>query len=225
MKIKIINSVFFSGLLLLISCQPEQVIPDQDKIFVSYGLSYSASQNKTTAEAFFAEETATGELMELKSPASITFDGDNLLYSTNTETYQKEFIGLKQGDFVYTNLNGLVQTNAIQMVSAINLVGVPDSQSVSSDLLIHFDTNPLAPDESYEITLRKQYTAAEIVIVSNSYPGSTAKIESSYLSQIGPGSLIFSLSRVKKSHALVESNSVGGECSIKYTVQDTVLLY
>jgi hypothetical protein len=224
-KIKILNSVLFNCFLLLISCQPEQPIPDQDRIFVSYGLNYSVSQNKTTAEAFFTEENATGEFIELKSPASITFNGDNLLYSTSTETYQKEFIGLKQGDFVYTNLNGTIQTNSGQMVSAINLLGVPDSQSISSDLLIQFDTNPLDIDESYEIRLRKKYTNAEVTIVSDSYPGSTAKIATSYLNQIGPGTLIFSLSRVKKSSTLLESNTVGGEFLIKYTVQDTVLLY
>ena len=106
--------LLFSGLALFTSCAKENSEDvNQDKIYTAYELFYNANSDKTVAVARFRFGGATGTILELTSGANVTFNGDDLTYNGWYGGHVKEYAGMvTSGDFVYTDVDGNVFTNA-----------------------------------------------------------------------------------------------------------------
>lgn len=118
---KLLLLCFVSTLFTFTSCQKEDSDSvDQDKIWTSYELYYDKNQDKTYARATFKFSNALGTNLELKSPASVTFNGDALSFKNTFAYYEKEYAGfISSGTFSYTDLDNNTFTNAISGIKPI----------------------------------------------------------------------------------------------------------
>ncbi|MEM6347978.1 MAG: hypothetical protein AAF927_29080 [Bacteroidota bacterium] len=127
--------------LFMFSCESEPSIDvNQDKIWVEYELFYNANEDKTTAFALFRFGNSLGTQLELSDPASVTFEGDELLFNPILARHEIELDGLvTQGTFVYTDTEANVFTNQTPTMESAdwpsNLNSLTLSQSADYDLV------------------------------------------------------------------------------------------
>ena len=97
-KYKLRLPLLLAFVLILSACaREESVNVNQDSIFVEYRLVYDGNQDKTFARATFRFGGATGTLLELSDPATITFDGEVLTWNPLLAYYEKEYAGVVNG--------------------------------------------------------------------------------------------------------------------------------
>lgn len=209
------------------SCKPEPSVPDQNRIYGSYYLDYNFSENKTTAQVnFFVEAPSSSnqQELELKHPSKVTYNGDDLVFEMQERFYMKEFVGLVEGNFVYTNYYGNQFTNQVLMVDDIEML-VSDSADVQSDYYFQVSGNPLAPNEAIDIYIESVNSGLTLGSSFTNLAGLNVQINNSQLTALGAGPTIVRASRRSSIFQGVQGPPVGGLIEIRYTVQDTVYIY
>ncbi|MEL7530493.1 MAG: hypothetical protein AAFN10_04255 [Bacteroidota bacterium] len=127
--------------LFMFSCESEPSIDvNQDKIWVEYELIYDATEDKTTAFALFRFGNSLGTQLELSDPASVTFEGETLLFNPILARHELELDGLvNQGSFVYTDTEANVFTNQTPIMGSAdfptNLPSLTLSKSADYELV------------------------------------------------------------------------------------------
>ena len=123
-------------LTLIVGCKPETEVPDQTKIYSAYTLNFNSSLDRTRAEASFyleAPSTQNQQRLELNHPATVTYGGDELVFHTDDRGYKKDFIGLIESNFIYTNYDDQQYTNAVSMIETIGMIVTSDSADQQLD--------------------------------------------------------------------------------------------
>ncbi len=144
---------FFLGIsllsLLLFSCEVEDSEDvNQDRIYASYELFYNENTDKTLASARFRFGGPTGTILELSSPAEVTFNGDILDYNQILLAHTREYAGrLQGGTFEYTDVDGEFFSNTAPSYSDIAFPAGLDSISQSSSYALVWDGTALGADE------------------------------------------------------------------------------
>jgi len=106
--------LLLSFTIILSSCKKEDSADvNQDTIYTVYELFYNQNTDKTVAIARLHFGSSTGTLLEAKSPAGVTFNGDPLPYSVLYSGHAKEYAGkITSGTFIYTNTQLAVYSNS-----------------------------------------------------------------------------------------------------------------
>jgi hypothetical protein len=207
------------------SCQPEVIVPDQSKIFTTYSLTYNESLNKTTAKASFGPSAGSSQLQELTNPANVLYKGDELLFNYSENLYQKEFIGLEEGDFSYVDLDDNNYVNTVNMISAIEFVDIPDSLNINSDLYFSIDGSPLLSNEELLFTFESLDSEVVLFFTSTSISTATIIIDYQELQSLGAGKVKLVIGRKSTTNPITSSPEAGGELLITYEIEDTIVFF
>jgi len=222
--------VLYSTLLCLIiltstSCEPEVIIPDQGKIFTTYSLIYNESLNKTTSKASFGPSAGSSQLQELTNPANVLYKDDLLLFNSSENLYHKEFIGLQEGNFSYTDLDENNYLNSANMVSSIEFVEVPDSFNVNNNLNLIIDGEPLLSNEELVFSFESLSSDIVLFFTSATLSTSTLVIDNQDLQALETGEVNMVIGRKSTTNPITSSPEAGGELIITYEIEDTIVFY
>ena len=218
------------GLLIIAgftSCEPESTVPDQNKIYGVYYLDYNTTEDKTTARvSFFLEEPSSSnqQELELTYPANVTYNGENLVFESVERYYSKEFVGLIEENFVYSNYHNNQFTNTISMVDTISMV-VSDSADTQNDYYFQVLGSPLDTNEVIDIYVESINSGVTLGSSFENLSGLSVQINSSQLTSLGIGPTIVRASRRANVTNGVQAPQVGGLIQTRWSVQDTVYIY
>lgn len=139
--------------MLFTSCQREDSADvNQARIYTHYELFYNANDDKTHAVARFRFGNATGTLLELNSPAEVSFNGQVMAYNALYSGHHLEFAGrIASGTFIYTDTDGAVLQNNVAPYDSIAFPADLDTISKSQAYTLAWDGSPLAPNENVGI--------------------------------------------------------------------------
>jgi hypothetical protein len=212
----------------LSSCQPEPTFPDQNKIYTVYTLNYNYSLNKTSAEVnFYLDEAGTTnqQKLELTYPAQVDYNGDDLVFSADDRGYHKEFVGLIENTFLYSNYHGSLYSNQITMVDSVVMTTSSDSAATQQDYYFSVQGSALSSDEIIDIYVESLSNGVMLGYTFTSLSGLNIQISSSQLSSLGNGPTLLRATRKSSNAPNLQSPSVGGDIYTEYSVQDTIIIY
>ncbi|MFY0643463.1 MAG: hypothetical protein JXR19_03275 [Bacteroidia bacterium] len=217
--------LFGVAMMLLTSCAKEDSANvEQDSIYSIYTLVYKQKEAKTTASATFRFGGATGTLLELKDPASATFESDLLLYNGLTGEHKKEYAGIvKSGSFMYTNTDGNVYKNTTRVMDTI---AFPTIDTIDASMAYDFSWvgNPLASGETISLTIDGTQQQ-NFEIFSTIVPAKTNLIlGTDKLQKLGHGLATCVLRREHNRFTVDEGTSKGGRMAVVYTTEKQVFI-
>jgi len=159
---------------LFTSCQPEDSGDvNQARIWTDYEVFYNSNEDKTHAVARFRFGNPAGTLLELKDPASVTFNGQQMAYDLAYTGHHLEFAGkVNGGTFVYTNTEGTVYTNTVAPFDSISFPAGINTISKSQAYTLTWVGNPLAANETVGIFIGT-WTWGQDALFSQSADGAT----------------------------------------------------
>jgi len=147
------NLIKISCLLMVlgifISCEVENSADvNQDKIYADYDLRYNENSDKTTVVARFRFGGPTGTLLELTDNASVLFNDDELPFNILFGGHSKEYSGqITEGEFMYTNTEGVLFTNKAPAYESITYPTGLDSLSKNEAFELVWDGTALKADQ------------------------------------------------------------------------------
>lgn len=185
MKIKSLLFGLLAVALVATSCRREDSdAVDQDKIHVRYVLEYNATQDITYARAQFRFSRSTGTILELVDNASISFNGDAMIWNNALAYYEKEYAGLvSTGAFSYTDVDGNTFTNTATVPPSIEFPNPLGPISISGAYEMFWIGNNIASDENVWVSIAGDNTTvtgqtfAEYGVGSSSIIFSQAKLQ------------------------------------------------
>lgn len=203
--------------LLMTSCQKEDSSDvNQDKIYTVYELFYNQNSDKTVAIARLRFGTPTGTLLEATSPASVTFNGDDLPYNVAYSGHAKEYAGkISTGTFAYTNTESTVFTNSTPAMDTLAYEVGFDTIVKSQANTFTWVGNPLAANERTNLFVGS-WTWGEDASFFAFTPGSTNIILGvNQLSNLALGTSTCYIDRVNEV-ATTQGTSEGGLIRTRY---------
>ncbi len=196
--------------VLLSSCEREpSASVDQDKIFTDYELFYNANLDKTYARATFRFSNLLGTQLELSDPSEVTFNGDVLTFRSALAYYEKEMAGfVESGTFRWSDIDGLVFTNAIQ----INTIAYPsmlDTIQRNASYEIIWEGAELVPKEIVTVTVNGENEGDAQIFLAADIGMEGIILSKSKLEKVGqgPGTIWMDRSYIPD---LQEATSAGG---------------
>lgn len=135
-------------------CKDDEPEGENFNVWAYHKLVYNAESDKTYARTTFRYNGMNGDLIQLVSEASITFNGAALNWINANSSYEKQFDGLvESGTFAYTDSDGNVYSNSISLPSPIGFQSGLDSLSVNADYELNWTGEALQINERVELTL------------------------------------------------------------------------
>lgn len=202
--------------LFMFSCESEPSIDvNQDKIWVEYELVYSAAEDKTTAFALFRFGNSLGTQLELSDPASVTFEGDPLLFNPILARHEIELEGLvKQGTFVYTDTEANVFTNQTPAMVSADFPASPSilPLSQSTDYELSWDGTSLGADQGVSVLVGPK------LFVENELNATSITLFASKLQDLPQPSYLAYLERWEELEP-IEATSAGGVIRARYRAE------
>jgi hypothetical protein len=202
--------------ILAIACEVQPSVDvNQDKIWVKYELIYNAPNDETTASAKFRFGNGVGTLLELSDPATVSFNGNEMLFNPLASGYEWKTDGLvSNGTFVYEDTDGSVFTNATPTIVSTEF---PDTTSVlslskSQDYDLVWDGTALAPDQGVSVLIGPE------LFVEETDGAIQMTIYASRLQNLDKTAYLGFIERWERQEP-VEATSVGGEIYAKYKGQ------
>lgn len=213
--------------LIITSCEKDDPVPDQTKIYTEYSINYNETLDKTTATAAFSYDPTDGNIsqkLELTHPAHVTYNGKQLIFDNEERNYQKEFIGLIEDKFIYTNYFRIPYPNIVEVADSISIEVPTDSTSLYSDFYVGWVGNPIQEDERIVLTICNLQSGKEIKIVNGNAGANYVNIVTSDLVYVGEGNAVIKLIR-QKTTGTDYSPEAGGSIIMNYETEDTVYFY
>lgn len=207
------------------SCKEETVDIDQNRIFTSYSVSFNSDVNKTSVTASFTldkQSESSIDQLKLKHPACIKYAGKELLFNENTRSYEKEFLGEKEGTFEYSNTDGVKLYNSSSIPSYVEFLELADSVNLYQDFYIEWEGDTKSAGENIEILVYNIDSGKSFTV--NDFTENTVYIDGSDLESNGPGTTIISITRSINQPANQKPDA-GGKVIQSYVSQDTVYFY
>lgn len=210
----------FAALTLLSGCKKARDTDEinQNMIYTNYELSYDATEDLTTVKANFRHHTAVGRQLRLSSPSEVRFNNVPLQEITETLTnatyYKMEINGfVPQGIFSWTNANGKVYNNEIEIRTADlpdDLLEIPTHE----DYTLYWLGDALSEDG--RIRLRFNVTGgSNKIYTENDLAAESLIIPADFLQEFSPGYAELKLER-RYRPALQEKTHVGGRITAEY---------
>ena len=217
-KLKIASAIFFGLIYLfsLTSCIRENSdAVDQDRIFTVYKLFYNANEDKTYAQATFRFSNALGTKLELASPSTVRFNGNELTFQPLLAIYQKEYAGyLDSGTFEWEDTNGKLFTNSVHIID-IDYPEMLDSIDSANSYELVWQGTPLSQGEKVTVTINGNLEGDAKIFSTDDLNAKSIILEKDKLSTIGKGEITLWMDR-DNNVGLAEQTSAGGIISGVY---------
>ncbi len=127
---------------------------NQDSIYARYVLEYNANTDITVARVQFRMSGATGTILQLTAPATVSFNGDQLTWNNGLAYYSNEYAGLvTSGNFSYTDLDNNTFTNTASVPSSAEFPASLDTLKISSAYEMFWVGDPLGVDENIWVSV------------------------------------------------------------------------
>ena len=221
MKFPSINAVKIAVALFIasfaISCQRENSDDvNQDRIYAEYELYYDKNQNKTYASAVFRFGNATGTLLELTSPSSVTFNGDQIPFDQTFSYYRKEYQGLVTGGtFVFTNTEGTSFTNTVSSTRTIDFPTSMDTITASNGYTLAWVGDSIVTDEHVTVWMDGPLQNNSEFFFQYVEGTNSIVMAASQLGNLGTGNTTCTIERVWETTASSVTGA-GGKVRCKY---------
>lgn len=160
--------------LLLTSCDPEPSVDvNQDRIKTDYSITYSEGSNETSASASFWFGSTP---LKITSPAEVLANDKTMKKQDilGIISYVKTFDKKTSVIFSYTDHDARTFTNQLLIADYIGTPTNLTSISASEDLVVEWDGNEIAPDETVTIEIQSQEAADAYWSASKGSNGSTS---------------------------------------------------
>lgn len=224
MKKQLLNlCVIFAMAILLPACKKKVVEIDQNTIYTVYELYYNANTDKTVAIALFRENGMGGNMVDLKSPASVTFNGDIMEWSPDYSGYAKEYSGkLTAGTFVYKNTDNIVYTNTTPLMDSL-----VDPHSFATIYRVNpynyaWTGNPIAQHERINLHIGSWWWNSDGYVSAVSVGATSITLSTNQLNAIYPGVLKTYLERLN-TVSLTQGTAAGGEIRTRYMAPNVMV--
>ncbi len=142
------------GVMLTGCTREESINVNQDTVYGEYRLVYEANQDRTFARATFRFGGVGGTNLLLSEGAEVTYDDDMMTWRNALAYYEKVFNGVEEnGTFSYTDLDGNVFVNEVNMAKAIALPDSLNEISESSAFTLTWEGDPIEAGEIVTVTI------------------------------------------------------------------------
>lgn len=201
---------------------------NQDTIWAWYRIEYDANSDITYARATFRFSNFSGTKLELAENASITFNGEPLVWQNAIAYYEKEYAGLVQsGTFVYTDNDGSVFSNSVLMPGEIGFPADLDSLSIGSAFNLNWTGDALQDGERVDLTLSGDNTTGILQFFTTTGEGETGIVlGANQLGNLGTGITTMFMDKVY-TEADMQTTSAGGLLEARYKAvnKEDVVVY
>jgi hypothetical protein len=209
--------------LFIISCAKEDSENvNQDSIHQQYEVLYADNEDKTHVSAIYRFGGVTGTLLQLSSPAGVTFNGDELMYNQVLGWHRKEYAGLvSSGTFVYTDLDDNVYTNT---TPEINTIGYPTGLteiSMGGAFTFTWTGDPVGENETVSLWIDGTQQGNSELFTTILEGNSELVLPANRLANLGLGQATCWLVRTKRVD-LQNETSKGGFIEVKYRAVSTL---
>ena len=197
------------------SCKKDNNTVDQDKIWAYYEMYYDKNQDKTFARSTFKFGNALGTPLQLSAPATITFNGDVLIFQEALGYYEKQYTGfISAGTFSYTDKNSTTYTNSI---SGIKLIAFPiiDTIHTANSYAVTWIGDSLTTNESVNLWLDGVNQNNTEFFYQSNLNSHSIFCAANQLQHLGNGNCTGTMERVY-APAIQSTTSAGGEIKGKY---------
>lgn len=215
-----LHSTWFIVLLLFSGCRDAKDLDEinQDFIYTNYEMTYDSESDLTVVKANFRHLNAVGRQLKLTEGSNVRFNNQLLPevneLLTNATYYEKEFAGLvHQGTFTWTDADGKVYNNTIEMQTA-DVPAELNEISTASDYELYWSGEALQHDERMQLRFDVLGGSAKTYNQNNAFSESIT-IPSGDLEDLAPGSAQLSLERRFRPD-LTERTSSGGRITAEY---------
>ena len=214
------NILFIGIIIFSLSCEKSDNGIDADRIYSYYELKYDRNKDQTVAKAVLRLDGPEGELIELSSPAEISFNEDPLLFNPNNKEHRSNYPFLvDSGTFIYINSDGKTIVNTTPKLREASLPAI-EIISRNKDLLFRWIGDPVGKNETIRLTLEGSERAATF---QSSKLGATELLlpasEINSLDRFGSGTI--RLQRIFISY-MNTGSATGGSMSMKYITKGVI---
>ena len=198
------------------SCKKEDSdTVDQDKIWAYYEVYYDKNQDKTFARATFKFSNSLGTNLELKSPAVVRFNGDQLTFQTALAYYEKQYAGfVSAGTFGYTDLDNHTFNNSITGIKPIAFPMI-DTIHTANSFTLNWVGDSLRAGESVNLWLDGINQNNSEFFYQNNLNSHSIICAANQLQNLGNGTGTGWMERVL-APSIQSTTSAGGEIKGKY---------
>lgn len=198
------------------SCKKENSdTVDQDKIWTYYEVYYDKNQDKTYARATFKFSNALGTNLQLSAPATVSFNGDVLIFQSALAYYEKQYAGfISGGTFSYTDKDNNTFSNSI---SGIRTIAFPpiDTIHTANSYTLTWVGDSLTASESVSLWLDGINQNNSEFFYQNNITSHSIICAANQLQNLGNGNGTGWMERVY-APAIQHATSAGGEIKGKY---------
>jgi len=212
---------FLVIVFLMQSCEKSEKNVDPDRIYSSYELIYHSDDNKTIVSVSLSLDGPEGELLELKEPAGLSFNGDKLNFNSANSVYFREYSKkIVSGTFTYIDHDN---KTAVSSTPVIADIGIPPIERISNsqEFIFQWIGDPVGEKETVKLTLEGSESKS---ILLSSEPGVTEFIipvnEIRSLDRWGSG--VITVERTLTDFLNI-GYATGGRISLRYKSEEFIL--
>lgn len=218
-----IRYLFFL-LTALVACKKYNIEePNPESFYAEYELFYNANTNKTVALAKFRVAGPTGNPVELKTPAYVTFNDDMLVYNSTYNCLGFEYTGkVASGTFVYKNSNNAVYTNTTPVMDSVKHPQTVATIHKSAPYTYTWNGNPLAANERVSLFFGSWYWMSESQFTTSGLGATNIVLSTDQLGAIYSNIYTTYLER-KKNEPVQEAGYYGGVIRMRYIPQNALV--
>lgn len=221
-KLRILHLFFL--ITTLVACIKDNTEePNPESFYAEYELFYNANTNKTVALAKFRVAGPTGNPVELKTPAYVTFNDDTLVYNSTYNCLGFEYTGkVESGTFVYKSSNNAVYTNTTPVMDSLKHPQNFATIHKSTPYTYTWNGNPLAANERVYLFFGSWYWMSESQFTASGLGATNIVLSTGQLGAIYSNIYTTYLERNKKEPAQ-EAGYYGGEIRMRYIPQNALV--
>ncbi|MHA1719449.1 MAG: hypothetical protein ACTSXK_07985 [Promethearchaeota archaeon] len=193
---------------------------NQDKIYTNYELFYNSNTDKTIVVAKFRFGGPSGTILELTSPASVSFNNDVLSFKALYGGHFKEYAGrITSGTFRYENVDGATFENDIPISETIAFPADLDTISKSVAYTFMWDGTALSSDQAVGLFVGSWTWGQDALFYQNSIGATDIILGTIKLGNLPLGSSTWLLDRAT-TIPVTEGTSEGGIIKAKFRAEN-----
>ncbi|MCF8302759.1 MAG: hypothetical protein K9I94_05730 [Bacteroidales bacterium] len=224
-KLKTIIPVLLMAVLLTSCINEDDPVPAED-IYQIYYYEYLAYEDESYARASFREGEIAGKQVELDDNATLTVNGNTMVYKENTGSfpYSASFKGRPASlEFYYKNEDGKEFVNSLYKadIDSIAFRAVNHTTSFQEDYVLHWKGAAVGEGERVVVNVDTEGSGFQ-EFQQTKKDASTITLPKSDLMQLGPGEHDMHIHRYKEME-IDDVSAVGGLAVYTYSSDKGIL--
>lgn len=221
MKTQLRNLLFatsFFSTIIFISCEPEDSVNvSQDEIYTEYDVIYDSNADMTLVIVRFVDGSAQGSYLKLSDAASISFNGQQLLYNSIFFGNMMQFEGIVgSGTFIYTDAEGKDYVNEMPDLESVEFPDDLTNLSKSQAYDFSWEGTSLSANQNFRLSINENGggDGADFELTGEGISSLVLGVDE--LSKLSNGTSSFSMNRDTKIE-VVQGTSAGGHIRSSYS--------